>query len=79
MQATQEGLSGFTLASLGVLFVALWCLTSLFMSWQSGWRLLSKRFPAQSEFLAETKKGGISLRYLLSILDGLHQSDLGRC
>jgi len=58
MQATQEGLSGFTLASLGVLFVALWCLTSLFMSWQSGWRLLSKRFPAQSEFLAEMKKAG---------------------
>jgi hypothetical protein len=39
-------------------FIAFWCVNCWLVSWQSGWRSLSKRFRAESEFLAKTKRGG---------------------
>jgi hypothetical protein len=69
MQANQEGISGSILVLLGALLITLWCLNSAWISWLSGWRSLSKRFRAQSESLAGTRRSGfpfdICFRYWL--------------
>jgi len=58
MQPNSHDLPTYVFYLAGAGFISLWCLNCLFASWQSGWRRLSRRFRAESEFLAETKRGG---------------------
>jgi hypothetical protein len=57
MHASSEGIPNYVFLVAGAGFISLWCVNSLFASWQSGWKLLSIRFRTESEFLGEVKRG----------------------
>lgn len=58
MQAASQEFPTYIFLILVPVFLAIWCLNCWFLSWQSGWKYLSKRFGVRSEFLAEVTRVG---------------------